>query len=213
MLAFGVILGISIHSFAQCKEVKEVTNGPRCNKLAMKLMKVKVLIEVLIGLVEQRRSFFLHFFVCFVPRFSPPSSKMHTNKKHTNSHLWTIAHSSFLVHVCHLQTPFTLQTQIQPQATLRLDVFGGNDDGTGAKTPISASFPLTNYSRRSTCAVPRPGIIMAEDGGTLGVGTFWAMKGWFFNAINIETVKYLKFVCRCGEFLFFSKQSEPPELI
>ena len=72
MLAFGVILGTSIHS-----------NGPRCNKLAMKLMKVKVLIEVLIGLLEQRRSFFLHFFVCFVPRFSPPSSKMHTNKKHS----------------------------------------------------------------------------------------------------------------------------------
>ena len=79
MLAFGVILGTSIHSFPQCKEVKEVTNGPRCNKLAMKLMKVKVLIEVLIGLLEQRRSFFLHFFVCFVPRTPTKST--------ANSHL------------------------------------------------------------------------------------------------------------------------------
>ena len=71
--------------------------------------------------------------------------------------------------------PSHCKLRFQPQATLRLDVFGGNDDGTGAKTPISASFPLTNYSRRSTCAVPRPGIPMA-DGGKLGVGMFWAMK-------------------------------------
>ena len=161
MLAFGVILGTSIHS-----------NGPRCNKLAMKLMKVKVLIEVLIGLLEQRRSFFLHFFVCFVPRFSPTIfQNAHQQKAQqilTFEPSPTPALEVHVCHICHFQTPFTLQTQIQPQATLRLDVFGGNDDGTGAKTPISASFPLTNYSRRSTCAVPRPGIPMADGGGKLG---------------------------------------------
>lgn len=40
---------------------------------------------------------------------------------------------------------------------------------------------------------------------------FWAMKGWFFNAINIETVKYLKEFVDGGN-VFFQKQSEPLEI-
>ena len=58
----------------------------------MKLMKVKVLIEVLIGLAEQRCLFLLHFLMCFVPRWTHHLPKLHTKK--STQILTPIAHST-----------------------------------------------------------------------------------------------------------------------